>query len=639
MADTTTSESATPIRWSFGEFTLDEEQAELRRGPEIVELRVQSYEVLRYLVAHHGRLISRDALLDEIWGGKIVTEDSLTHCLGDIRRALGDSSQRFIRTVRGRGYIFQYPVTVNRADGVSDAAASLQPVSARWRWLGAAAVLVVSVLAVTFVDFSDITGPADKPDPSIAVLPFVNLSSDLDQAFFADGVGEEILNLLAKIPELRVISRTSSFTFRGDDLEIPQIAERLNVAHILEGSVRRAGNRIRVTAQLIEARSDTHLWSETFDRDLDDIFAIQDEIAARIVENLHVELVGEMPTVERTDPVAMALTIQAKQIHYNSFSQTDPTLVGERMAKLLDKALEIDPEYTPALAWYAYANWERMQAGSISRQEERRLFDDLARRALAIDPEQAMILHMMALDEIFKNADPAAAAPLYERALHSAPNDSEVLRHVGRFAYVMGRYKESLALLERSVELDPLCTSCLYFLSRGYMIAGELDKAEEARGRFLLLGGDGGYFHYGVMKLLQGDAEAALTIFEDRSKTDTIQSLSGMAMALHSLGRYEESDRALLTLIEAEGGTHPDSIAEVYAWRDDKDAAFDWLDKEFDSRTHGGEGFIFPIQGLQDPLYRNLHDDPRWEAHRARLGMSSDLVDSIEIDLSLPGNP
>ena len=334
---------------------------------------------------------------------------------------------------------------------------------------------------------------------SIAVIPFLNLSSDPEQAFFADGVAEEVLNLLARIPELRVISRSSSFTFRGDDIEIPEIAERLNVAHILEGSVCKAGDRIRVTAQLIEARSDTHLWSETYDRTLDDIFAIQDEIARHIVENLQVKLVGPMPTATRTDPVVLALTIQARQIFNQYFTRSSRAGTGDEMAAVLDRALELDPDYAPALAWYGYANWLRQQEGQISSEEEERRFNDIAERTLAIDPEQAMILQQMAWSEIFENINPEAAARLYEQAFRSAPNDSEVVRQFGRFLYILERYDESLALLERAVELDPLCTTCLYFLSRGYMVAGRLDKAEDARSRYLLIGGGGGFYQYGLI--------------------------------------------------------------------------------------------------------------------------------------------
>jgi len=478
---------------------------------------------------------------------------------------------------------------------------------------------------------------------SIAVIPFLNLSSDPEQVFFADGVAEEVLNLLAKIPELRVISRSSSFTFRGDDFEIPEIAKRLNVAHILEGSVRKAGDRIRITAQLIEARSDTHLWSETYDRTLNDIFAIQDEIARHIVENLQVELVGPMPTATRTDPVALALTIQAKQIFYQFYFGDQKSGSGDRMAALLDRALELDPQYAPALAWYWHANLLRMEEGLISPEEAHRRFDDVAERTLAIDPEQAMILQVQAGKEYWMNVNPEAAALLYERALRSAPNNSEVLRQAGRFEYSIGRYDESFALLERSVELDPLCTMCLYYLARAYMVAGDFEKAEEVRGRFLLIGGSGGYYHYGLIKLLRGDGEAALGIFEDPTKLNVANALAGRAMALHTLGRYDESDVALADLIRiGEEGDRsltaysPGMVATVFAWRGDKDSAFEWLDKALDDTYDTGRKTFHDINRLHNPIFRSLHSDPRWEAYRERTGLPTKRIESVKISVELP---
>ncbi|MCZ6517722.1 MAG: adenylyl cyclase, partial [Gammaproteobacteria bacterium] len=169
---------------------------------------------------------------------------------------------------------------------------------------------------------------------SIAVMPFVNMSDDASNEYFSDGISEELLNLLAKIPQLRVISRSSAFSFKGKDVDIPTLAEQLNVAHVLEGSVRKAGNKVRVTAQLIEARSDTHLWSGTYDRELDDIFAIQDEIAAKVVEQLKITLLGSAPETRKTDPEAYALFLQARYLRQTGDPGRDAEIV-----QMLEQAL------------------------------------------------------------------------------------------------------------------------------------------------------------------------------------------------------------------------------------------------------------------------------------------------------------
>ncbi len=209
--------------------------------------------------------------------------------------------------------------------------------------------IVMSLLCAAVILFAYdkwwIGGP---PQQSIAVLPFENMSADPEQEYFSDGISAELLNLLTKIPELRVISRASAFSYKGKDIDIPTVAEQLNVAHVLEGSVRKAGNRVRITAQLIEARSDTHLWSETYERTLDDIFATQDEIAARVVEQLKLTLLGDAPTVQATDPEAYALVLQARYLRH----QMTPDSLDKSIA-LLEQALAIDPDY--AAAWAGLA--------------------------------------------------------------------------------------------------------------------------------------------------------------------------------------------------------------------------------------------------------------------------------------------
>lgn len=471
-------------------------------------------------------------------------------------------------------------------------------------------------------------------EQSIAVIPFLNLSSDPEQAFFADGVAEEVLNLLAKIPELRVISRSSSFTFRGPDLNVPEIAEKLNVTHILEGSVRAAGNRIRITAQLIEAQSDTHLWSETYDRTLDDLFAVQDEIAENIVENLHIELVGPIPKARRTDPRALAMLIQAKQIFYDSTTQESYGDAADRMDALLEAALEIDPKFTDAMFWKGFADWARVTEGDISYEEYRRRMDQMDEAVLAIEPEHAGVLWGQAWSKAFRDVDYRAAAPLFERAYRSAPNDSEMLRQVGRFASMIERFDISTPLYERAVSLDPLCTMCLYHLSRNYMYAREWDEAEDARERFLLIGGGGGYYNYGTIKLMQGDAEAALENYK-RHKGDG-QERAGISMALYALGRNEESDAVLASLIESGDERWSADVAAAFAFRKNRDAAFEWLEKALAMEQLPHNGRLQLIYLLSEPLLQNLHDDPRWEEFREKVGVPTELIESLEFSIDIP---
>ena len=461
-------------------------------------------------------------------------------------------------------------------------------------------------------------------EKSIAVLPFVNMSSDPEQEYFSDGIAEEVLNLLAKIPDLRVISRSSAFSFKGKDLGIPEIAERLDVAHVLEGSVRKSGNRIRITAQLIEARSDTHLWSETYDRTLDDIFAIQDEIATDVVENLQITLLNPIPKSRRTNPEAYGFTLQAKQM----FQQKLPGH-GELMAELLDDALALDPNYVPAMVWSIHANDDQLESGLISAEEELRRFEVLADRIMAIEPDNGFVQSAFGFEAAYKNGDLETAAEYFERALENARGDSEVLRQVGRFAGSIGRFDEAIAILESAVERDPLCYMCLYYLSNSYMKAGKFDEAETVRRTYVALG-RGGMYYLGLILLLKGEAEEALAVYERDEFEDSAQGTAGRAMALYSLGRYAESDAALADLLEQPVDEEPLLMADVYAWKGEKDAAFEWLDKANESEGQIFKGFVF------HPIYCNLHDDPRWDALRERAGRSAERLAAIEFNIDPP---
>ena len=472
-------------------------------------------------------------------------------------------------------------------------------------------------------------------DTSIVVLPFANMSGDPDQEYFADGMAEEMLNLLARIPELRVISRTSAFAFKGKDVGIAEIAGQLKVSHVLEGSVRQAGNRLRITAQLIDARTDSHLWSETYDRTLEDIFDIQDEIAARVVAQLRVTLLGEAPKVRRANPQAYLLAMQARQM----LSSWD---VDEaKIHDLLQQAIALDPDY--ADAWVdlmrlyqtgsllAPAQREKSEFFRTASPEEwDRRADEALGRALEIEPDNARAIAFGAdrgLPSKVSAADFQKIARDYERALALDPNDPDVLRRAGTFASTIGRFDAGIRLGEFAVARDPLCLLCVYWLGQTYMNAGRLDDAEPLVRSFV----DpkrGGQYTLGVLLLLKGEPEQALIEF-DRIEAENLQpwKLAGRALALHAMGRKAESNAVLAVLESTAGERVPHLPAEVYAWTGRPEQAWPWLERVEQPR------YIDPWSPLLQPLAR----DPRWEAYWAAFGTSLDEVAAIEFDPVLPG--
>jgi len=465
-----------------------------------------------------------------------------------------------------------------------------------------------------------------ESDKSIAVLPFVNMSDDASNEFFSDGISEELLNLLAKIPELRVTSRSSAFVFKDEKIDIPSVAAKLNVAHILEGSVRKVGNQVRITAQLIEARSDTHLWSETYDRQLDDIFAIQDEIASTVVEQLKVTLLGAVPKVKETDPAAYSLFLQARYYAHLSNAQT-----WEQSNALYEQALAIDPDY--AAAWGGLATNYRSQAthGLLPANEGFSLVREAAEKALTIDPDYAPAHASLGRLTMVYNNDLTQTVQHYERALQLDPANISIIRDAAVLMQNLGHLNESITLNEFVVARDPVNPIGHVNLGISYIYAGRWDEAIAALQTSLRLSPDylGAYYQTGVALLFKGEAEAALELFALKEDDEEYR-VKGMALALHTLGREEEHQAKLAALIENWGNEWPSEVAHVYAYIGDADATFQWLDKATEQNEAGlSEQFLLPF-------YQGLHNDPRWAVFRESVGNSPAQLDAIKFEVTLP---
>jgi len=463
-------------------------------------------------------------------------------------------------------------------------------------------------------------------EASIAVLPFVNMSADPEQEYFSDGISEELLNLLAKIPQLRVASRTSAFSFKGENLEIPEIARRLDVAHVLEGSVRKSGNEVRITAQLIDARSDTHLWSETWDRTLEDIFAVQDEIAAEVVDQLRVTLLGEAPHTEQADPEAYALYLQGRQLS----RQITPASL-ERGAELLRQSVEMDPGYAPAWRSLASAYMNMRGNGLISNEDGLRLAREAANRALESDSEYAPAYATLAALSVYEDGDLSEAVRYQQKALDLAPTDPDVLSAASTFAQNLGRLEESIALREFVIARDPVNPTGHANLGNAYVWAGRWDDAiREYRTALDLAPGRIGV-NYGIALawLGKGEPEAALEAIRLEPEEGGWGTI-GLPMVYHDLGREAESGAALTDLIEQYERWAAYNIAYVYAYRDQPDEAFEWLDKAVE---YGDAGLN---EILVESLFANVHDDPRWLPFLESIGKSPEQLASIELEVRLP---
>jgi len=465
-----------------------------------------------------------------------------------------------------------------------------------------------------------------RVDASIAVLPFVNMSSDEEQEYFSDGISEELLNLLAKIPELRVAARTSSFSFKDQNLEIPEIADRLNVAHVLEGSVRKSDTQVRITAQLIRADDGFHLWSKTWDRTLDDIFAIQDEIAADVAEQLQVTLLGAAPTVEEIDPEAYALVLQARHLGRQFTPES-----FELSNTMYEQALAIEPDYAEAWAGRARNYSFGASNGLLPIDEGYRLAGEAANRALTIDPENADAYAVLSnIASTFHN-DLATAARQLERAFELDPTNLDIIRGAGTLARDLGRLDEAIALTKYVIDRDPVNAGAHGGMGIIYQYAGRLDEglASARTGLRLSPGRLASNYFIGNVLLLKGQYEEALAAYA-KEESDEEYRVKGTALALWELGRQEEFEAAFADLRERWGEQWPSEVAHVYAWIGDADAAFEWLDKAVAQNEDG------LLTQFNRHWYDPVHDDPRWAAFLEETGTSPEQLAAIEFEVRLP---
>lgn len=431
---------------AFGQYRLDIERRELRRGTELVELEPRAFDLLAFLIQHRDHVVSKDDLLQAVWHGRIVSESALTTRINAVRRALGDdgTAQRLIRTFTRKGVRFVGEVTQ-----VADSAVSHKP--------------------------------------SIAVLPFQNLSGDSEQDYFADGMVEEITTAIARCPGLFVIARNSSYVYKGKSVDVKQVARELGVRYVLEGSVRKAGNRVRIAGQLIDSATGAHMWADRFDGTLDDVFEFQDRVAGGVVgaieprlRRVEAERAGRKPT-ESLDAYDLQLRAQAQ-----AYMRTREALAESvRLARL---AVELDPTYGPAMARIALSRGMQRQRNWIppARPEVEEGIA-MARKAIAVAGDDPWVLDFAGLALAQLAGDNDAALSALDRAIVLNPNFAMAFGHRAVVLSYLDRPDEAIRSAHQAIRLSPFDPAMFSFyqaLARAELAAGRyeagLSWAEEA---------------------------------------------------------------------------------------------------------------------------------------------------------------
>jgi TolB-like protein len=439
------------LRYLFEGYALDTDRRELHRGTEAVSIAPQEFDLLDYLIRNRDRVVSKDDIIQAIWKGRAISDTALTTRLNAVRTAIGDSgeAQRLIKTLPRRGFRFIGQLreeTESASDGADDSSQQ--------------------TLALP-----------DKP--SIAILPFANLSSDPEQDYFADGVVDDIITALSRFKSVFVIARNSSFTYKGRAVDLKQVGRELGVRYVLEGSVRKAADKVRITCQLIDATTGMHLWADRYEGDLGDIFALQDEITVNVIAAITPKLLQvEIDLVARR-PNDLSAHDHYLRAHPNYYSMTRDGVA--EAVRLLDRALEIDPRYSAAASLAILCHTlNLLQGWSVDPAFDAKEATRLSQLVLSIDENDPETLACVGWAKIFISQDAVSAAEMVDRAVALNPNSAIAWSYRG-FVYIYaGISDEALRSYEHTLRLsplDPMRYFIIAMMSLAYLGLGRFDNA------------------------------------------------------------------------------------------------------------------------------------------------------------------
>ena len=618
----------------FKTFRLDTANHLLWRNEDRVPLAPKAFDVLAYLVKHPGRLVTQDEILEAVWSETYVNPEVLRKYILEVRKALGDrpDNPEFIETIPKRGYRFVAPVVEESTAEPSIAATSPAMEEAAeessgpargpskerissgkyklWKLVILPILVLLAAVAIARQHFraaGDRAEASPGSNTSIAVLPFSDMSAAKDQEYFSDGLAEQLINDLAKVSGLKVVGRSSAFQFKGRNEDLREVGRKLGVANILEGSVRRDGNHVRITAELIKTKDGFQLWSQTYDREIKDIFGVEDEIAQAATEALQLKLLGGngqpvTANLRNTNPEAYKAYLQAK--YFSGRGQGSEEL-GKALA-YVDTAIRLDDKYAPAWALRSSVQNEMAGYGLTDATEGYRKARADAERAIALDPALASAYLAIANTQIDYDWDWDAANISLTKAAALEPGNVEVFRLRSHLSRILGNLDQAITLYEQVVALDPLRPNSYSGLEYLLYVGGRYKDAQAALQKALDLNPQATYVHLTMGKALLVEGQPHQALAEIEKEPIEWGRLTGQALAYHALGREQDSNAVLTSLIEKYGSAGAFQIAQVYAYRGESDRSFEWLERAYKQRDPG----LPEIK--TDPLFKNLHHDPRY---------------------------
>jgi TolB-like protein/DNA-binding winged helix-turn-helix (wHTH) protein len=636
----------TPVssRVRFGAFELDLATGELQStgtpdSNNRVLLREQVFQVLQMLIQRQGQIVTREEIKSRLWANDTVVDfdHSINATVKSLRRALGDSADqpRYIETLARRGYRLMVATeylesapgtTVDKdreqpeptAAKMSENAGRVQGQKEPHRWK--AALVLTSAAILVFASYMSWRFRPVRPPGSgktmLAVLPFQNLTGDPNKEYLADGLTEEMISQLSRLnPEqLGVIARTSVMGYKHKDVRLDQIGRDLSVQYVLENSLRGSGGHLRLTAQLIQVKDQTHMWSKDYDYPAKDILNVEDDVAKSVAQEVQLRLTSQQQAeLARPHPVNPEAFDAYLQGYYYFQGNTDKD--ANMATTYFERATQLDPSY--ALAWVGLSRARNLQAvtGLIPAEEGHRLAREAVERALALNPNLAAAHSQMGRLKQEADFDWAGADASFQRAIALEPGNPEGERMAAWSAAMFGRFDEAVQLGRRAVDLDPLDAESWWRLGQIESFIGQLDQAAADGKKGLELDPDSGGVHILLSQvyLMQGRPQDALPEIERVHYASYRVFL--YAVTYHALGREKDSDAALSELIAKYHASNAFAIAVVYAFRNRADKAFEWLDRAY--AQHDPNVYVTKVF----PLLKNLHNDPRFAAFLKKLNL------------------
>jgi len=635
--------------YEFGPFSLDPTERVISRDGTPVPLTPKVFDTLVYLVCNRGRLLTKDELLKEIWPNTFVEEVNLAVNISALRKVFGEGPQdcRYIATIPGSGYRFVAEVrkaSTKNGDERNSIAGDGSAVTSRAHstliehgsaetvyeesnsagqffvtrsspkknrpWNATVPIGIVLLLAATLCTYLLLErwkrNTSQAGVPSIAVLPFTDLSVGKDQEYFSDGLAEELINYLAKVHGVHVVARSSSFQFRGKNEDLRVVGKKLGVTNILEGSVQREGDRVRIMAELIKADDGFQLWSETYDRQIGDIFSVQDEIARAVTGALQVKLdaKGLALSAHTRSTNSKAYEAYLRAGYFNSRGRGKAEL--ENALAYVEQAIKLDAKYAPAWELRSYIMDTMADVGLVEPAVGFRRAREDAERAIELDSNRAAGYLALAWLQMNRDWNWEGAELSLNKAAELEPGSAAVLRFRSFLCHSLGHLGEAIEFHKQAIALDPLLAGSHSYMAFLYYAAGQYENAEDEVQKALELNPQKTYDHFTRGEILLARRRPLEALTEMEQEPAEIWRLTGEALAYHALGRIGDSNTALSQLITDHQANMAYQIAEVYAYRGEPDKAFEWLDRAYEQRDAG-------LRSLKiDPHMNSLRRDQRY---------------------------